>query len=130
MYGRASAVLIALVFCVAGLAAGQETTGTIAGRIVDTQGLGVPGAAVTVTGPQGARTVTTDSEGRFTVPFLTPGTYAVRVELQGFKVVEQKDVVVRLGQTADLSFKMEVGSLTETVEVTGASPVIDTQTTT
>src|SRR6266850_4818270 len=111
MYGRASAVLIALVFCVAGLAAGQETTGTIAGRIVDTQGLWVPGASVTVTGPQGARTVTTDSEGRFNAPFLVPGTYSVRAELQGFKAVEQKDIVVRLGQTAELPLKMDVGGL-------------------
>jgi len=97
---------------------------------VDSQGLAVPGATVTVTGPQGTRSVVTDSTGRFQVPFLNPGEYAVRGELQGFKAVEQKDVTVRLGQSTDLPLKMEVGGLTETVQVTGAAPNVDTQTTT
>jgi hypothetical protein len=130
MHARISALLLAFVMVFTGLAAAQETTGAISGRLLDSQGLAVPGATVTVTGPQGARTVVTDSTGRFAVPFLPPGTYAIRAELQGFKSVEQKDIVVRLGQTADLSLKMDVGGLTETVEVTGASPVVDTQTTT
>ena len=69
---------------------------------LDPQGLAVPGATVTVTGPQGARTAVTDGTGRFTVPFLSPGTYAIKAELQGFKSIEQKDIVVRLGQTVDL----------------------------
>src|SRR5712691_8334970 len=130
MHARISALLLAFVLALTGLAAAQETTGTISGRLLDAQGLAVPGATVTVTGPQGARTVVTDSTGRFVAPFLTPGAYSLRAELQGFKAVEQKDIVVRLGQTADFNLKMEVGGLTETVEVTGASPVIDTQTTT
>ena len=65
---------------------------------MDPQGLGVPGVTVTATGPQGAKTTVSDGDGRFTIPFLTPGTYAVRAELQGFKTVEQKDVTVSLGQ--------------------------------
>ena len=59
----------------------QETTGAIAGRIADAQGLAVPGVTVTVTGPQGAKTAVTDAEGRFSIPFLTPGAYVVRAEL-------------------------------------------------
>jgi hypothetical protein len=108
----------------------QETTGTIRGRIVDSQGLGVPGATVTVTGTQGSKTTTTDGEGRFNVPFLTPGLYSVRGELQGFKSVEQKDVAVSLGQAIEIPLKMEVGGVTETVQVLGSSPVVDTGTTT
>lgn len=130
MHARISALLLAFVLTLTGVAAAQGTTGTISGRIVDPQGLAVPGSTVTVTGPQGARTTVTDGGGRFTVPFLTPGTYAVRAELQGFKTIEQRDIVVRLEQTVDLPLTMQVGGLTETVEVTGASPVVDTQTTT
>jgi len=130
MHARVSALLLAFVLACTGLATAQGTTGTISGRIVDAQGLAVPGATVTVTGPQGTRTAVTDSEGRFNVPFLTPGTYTLRAELQGFKTFEQRGVVVRLEQTVDLPIRMEVGGLTETVEVTGASPVVDTQTTT
>src|ERR1700712_1583622 len=130
MHARISALVLAFVLAFTGLAAAQSTTGALTGRIVDTQGLAVPGATVTITGPQGTRSVVTDSTGRFQVPFLNPGDYAVRAELQGFKAVEQKDVTVRLGQSTDLPLKMEVGGLTETVQVTGAAPNVDTQTTT
>jgi len=108
----------------------QETTGTIKGRVVDAQGLGIPGANVTVTGPQGAKLAVTDTEGRFNVPFLTPGAYTVRGELQGFKAVELRNVTLSLGQTVDLPLKLEVGGLAETVQVTGTSPIVDTATTT
>jgi outer membrane receptor protein involved in Fe transport len=130
MHARISALVLAFVLALTGLAAAQSTTGTLTGRIVDSQGLAVPGTTVTITGPQGARSEVTDSAGRFSVPFLTPGIYAIRAELQGFKAVEQKDIVVRLGQTADLNLKMEIGGLTETVEVTSAAPLIDTTSTT
>jgi len=123
-------VLLALLLAVAGLARAQETNGAIQGRIVDQQGLSVPGATVTATGPQGTRTATTDSEGRFNLPFLTPGVYSVRAQLQGFKSIEQRNIDVRLAQTVDLPLKMEVGGVTETVQVTASSPVIDTSTTT
>ena len=130
MHARISALVLAFVLAFTGLAAAQGTTGTISGRIVDPQGLAVPGVTVTVTGAQGAKTGVTDGSGRFTVPFLIPGTYSMKAELQGFKGIEQKDIVVRLEQTVDLPLTMQVGGLTETVEVTGASPVVDTQTTT
>src|SRR3954447_11531314 len=123
-------VAIAALFALAAPAFAQETTGAIRGRIADAQGLPVPGASVTVTGPQGAKSATTDAEGRFAVPFLTPGLYTVRGELQGFKAVEQKSITVSLGQSVDLSLKMEVGGLTETVQVTGSSPLINTASTT
>jgi outer membrane receptor protein involved in Fe transport len=130
MSARISALLIALALALPAAARAQETTGSINGRVVDTQGLGVPGVTVTVTGPQGARSFVTDSEGNFRGPYLTPGAYSVRAELQGFKSIEQKNVNVSLGQTVDLNLKMEVGGLTETVEVTGGSPVVDTSRTT
>src|ERR1043165_1069688 len=131
MHARISALLLAFVLAATGLAYAQSTTGTISGRIVDPQGLAVPGVTVTVAGPQGSRTTVTDSNGRFSVPFLPPGGgYSIKAELQGFKTIEQKDITVRLEQTVDLPLTMQVGGLTETVEVTGASPVVDTQTTT
>jgi hypothetical protein len=108
----------------------QETTGTIRGRIVDAQGLAVPGVVVTVTGQQGVKSGASDSEGRFTIPFLTPGPYAVRAELQGFKTAEQKDIEVRVGQTVDIPLKLETGGVAETVEVQAASSVINTASTT
>jgi hypothetical protein len=128
MYARISAFLVAFAMAVAGVAAAQETTGTLQGRLLDAQGLAVPGATVTVTGPQGARSIVTDADGRFSAPFLTPGVYMVRAELSGFRPVEQRNITVALGGTVDLPLQMQVGALTETVEVTGSAPVVDTTT--
>jgi len=127
-------VCAAAVTCLVGLfvssAAAQQTTGTISGRIADAQGLAVPGVTVTATGPQGAKNTVTDTEGRFTIPFLTPGTYTVRAELQGFKPIDRPDVQVRLGQNVELPLTMQVGAVTETIQVTAAPPTIDTTSTT
>ena len=130
MKTRILALAAAFVLAATGFGWAQETTGNITGRVVDSQGLALPGVTVTVAGPQGSRSVTTDGEGRFNLPFLTPGAYSVRGELEGFKAVEQKSVMVRLGQTVDLELALEVGGLAETVEVTGGSPTIDTSSTT
>jgi hypothetical protein len=122
-------IMLAIVLCAGALAA-QETTGRLEGRISDTQGLPVPGAAVTATGPQGVRSTVTDGDGRFTFPFLTPGVYVLRAELQGFKAFERKAITVSLGQTVDVPVKMEVGTVAETVNVTAAPPIVDTTSTT
>jgi outer membrane receptor protein involved in Fe transport len=122
-------VLVALITC-ATTALGQEITGTVRGRVVDPQGLPVPGVLVTATGEQGMKTATSDAEGRFTIPFLTPGPYTVRAELAGFKSAEQKDLVVSVGQMVDVPLKMEVGGVAETIEVQAASSVINTASTT
>ena len=125
------AVLAAFALIVAGPVAAQETTtGSIEGRVVDAQGLAVPGATVTVTSGQGSRTFMTDAEGRYFAPFLTPGIYTVRVELSGFNPAEQRNVNVRLGQRVELPITMNVGGVAETVEVTATPPTIDTTTTT
>src|SRR5688500_9659894 len=132
MRNRLSAMLMALVFALvgAGAASAQETTGTLSGKLTDNQGLSVPGAMVTVTGPQGAKTFTTDTDGRFNAPFLTPGTYSVRAELTGFKAVDITGVSVSLGQTTDVGIKMEVGGLTETISVVSSQVVMDASSTT
>ena len=127
---RLCVVVAWIVASVAAGAAAQDTTGTIAGRIADAQGLAVPGVTVTATGSQGAKSTITDAEGRFTIPFLTPGPYAVHGELQGFKSVDRSDVQVRLGQAVEIPLTMEVGALTETIQVVSTTPTIDTTSTT
>ncbi len=97
-----SAAVVLFVLFACGIAFAQETTGAMSGRVIDAQGLPVPGATVNVTGSQGVKNLVTDTDGRFAVPFLTPGQYDVRVELQGFKTVERKSVAVGLGQTVSL----------------------------
>lgn len=132
MYARVSAILMAVSLAFAGLAAAQETTsGSIAGQVVDAQGAAVPGATVTITSDQGARTFVTDGEGRFFAPFLTPAIYSVRVELSGFAPIEQKNIQVRLGQRVTLTqLALKIGGVAEQVEVTATSPIVDTSSTT
>jgi len=109
------------------IAAAQETTtGSIAGRVVDAQHLAVPGATVTVVSPQGPKSFTTDQDGRFYAAFLTPGTYDVKVEMQGFRTVERKGLEVRLGQRIELPLTLDVGAVSDSVVVTEQTPVVDT----
>ena len=130
MHVRVAPLLIGLFVLLGSAAAAQDTTGSLQGQVVDPQKLAVPGATVTVTGPQGARTFVTDGEGRWVAPFLTPGRYTVRVELQGFKAAEQLNVQVSLGQRREVNVQLEAGGLTETVQVTGGAPVLDVRSTT
>jgi hypothetical protein len=130
MYGRLITLLIALLLISTSVGMAQETTGTITGRVVDAQGLAIPGSTVTLTGPQGARTFVSDTDGNFTAPFLTPGVYTVRADLQGFKRAEARNVNVVLGQTTNVNLQLIVGAITETVDVTGTSSVVDTSSTT
>ena len=118
------------VLFTSGVALAQQTTGAMSGRVTDAQALPVPGATVTLTGSQGVKTAVTDADGRFALPFLTPGQYDIRIELQGFKTVERKGLQVALGQTVNLPISMAVGNLTETVQVTASAPTIDMTTTT
>jgi hypothetical protein len=108
----------------------QETTGRIEGRIVDAQTLPVPGVTVTATGPQGEKRVVTDTDGRFTLPLLTPGAYQIRAEIQNFKIIQKNDVNVSLGQTVDIGLQLEVGEISETVVVTGETSTLDARKTT
>src|SRR5262245_6958172 len=128
---RQCVLALACVLLAAGLARAQETTtGSIAGKIVDAQGLAVHGATITVTTPQGPRTFVSDTNGEFFAPYLTPGLYAVKVELSGFRTLDRQNVQVRLGQRVELTLPMQVGQLTESVNVSAAAPVVDTSSTT
>jgi hypothetical protein len=123
--------IVAFISCLVGdRAAAQETTGTISGRIVDAQGLVLPGVAVTATGAQGVKTTGTDADGRFTLAFLTPGTYVIHVELQGFTPINWPDVQVRLGHTVEMPLTMQIGGLEETIQVVSTTPTLDTTNTT
>lgn len=80
------------------LRADGTQTGIIAGEVVDSTGVGLPGVEVTVTGPQGERTALTDVQGRFRFPTLELGTYQVTAELLGLEA-SATDVQVFLAKT-------------------------------
>jgi hypothetical protein len=101
------------------------------GVVTDSGGAVVPGATVVVTSSATSTKTetTTNSNGVFTVPALSVGVYTVTVSLEGFKTAEVTDVRLQLGQPTNVKATLEVGTLTETVTVTGASAeLINTQT--
>ncbi len=109
-------------------AVAQQTTGSIAGVILDVQGAAVPGATVTATSTDTGltRTVTTNAAGLYQLAALPVGVYALVVELQGFTRVEIDRAVVRLSETNDLDITLRVAGVAESVTVTGDAPLVST----
>src|SRR5687768_13441252 len=106
------------VLCCLSLAAtsaAQSLTGEITGRVLDSSGLGVPGASVTATNTSTglARSTTTSGEGDYTITLLPPGIYTVSAELAGFKKAVASDITISVGMRRSLPFELEVGALTE-----------------
>ena len=104
-----------------------ETTSAIVGQVADATGAVVPDATVTITNQETGlkRTSKTDSGGRFNFPQLKPGTYAVRVEAEGFEPQQADNVFSGLGQKQTVNFTMSVAQSKETVEVGGEAPIIN-----
>src|SRR6516164_1502661 len=119
------AAILVLLACAAAFA--QQTTGGVTGRVVDQQGAAVPGATVTAKNPSTGftRTETSDAEGLYRLNALPVGIYEVTAELAGFTTVSKKDIEVNVGQTQSVDFALRVASVAETVNVTGASPLIE-----
>jgi hypothetical protein len=112
----------------AGLAWGQESRGSITGKVTDPQGAVIPGAAVVVTNIEtniNNRTVA-NGIGYFEVNLLNPGQYTIGVEAPGFKKFVRTGVELQVGSRMALEFQLSVGQLAETVEVTGAAPLLET----
>ena len=108
---------------------GQVQTGEIFGRVTDGTGAILPGVTVTVSGPALLRpqSVVTASTGSYRMPRLPIGRYDVTFELTGFKRLVREGVELQAGFNAEISPKMELSKLEETVTVSGESPVVDTQ---
>lgn len=107
---------------------GQETTGSINGTVTDASGAVLPGAQVTATNPATGltRTTTTGSAGDYNLPFLTPGTYSLKVQANNFATVQQNDISLQVGRTVTINQQLKPGGANEVVEVTSAAPMIET----
>jgi hypothetical protein len=111
-------------------AAGAQQASGIAGVVRDTSGAVLPGVTVEAASPaliEKVRSVVSDGEGRYNIVNLLPGTYLVTFSLGGFSTLKREGIVLTSGFTANVNADLQVGSLEETVTVTGATPLVDTQ---
>jgi Carboxypeptidase regulatory-like domain len=121
-------VLCSLALLLGAPIAQAQTTGSITGLVTDASGAVLPGVTITLTGERligGAQTQVSDASGTYRFDRLAPGSYNVKFELQGFRTVERPDVRISAAFVASINGKMEVGSLSETITVTGESPTVD-----
>jgi opacity protein-like surface antigen len=112
-----------------GAAFAQSTDAVIVGIVSDGSGAAAVGAAVTaVNDATGvAREGLTNETGAYRIGPLVPGTYTLTTKLNGFKTKVQKEVGLQTGAVLKIDFALEVGSISESIEVTGAAPMLQTQ---
>src|SRR5262245_53950498 len=125
---RVAALLCAVTLISAANAAAQTvTTGSLSGLVTDQQGGVLPGVTVqavhTATGT--SYDAVTSGDGRFSILNVRVGNYTVKISINGFKPVEQKDVIVGLGEDRAVDAKLQLATLSENVTVTAENPPID-----
>lgn len=125
-------IVLGLFFMLSATSAafGQTFTGSITGVVTDPQGAVLPKANIvaTNTATGEVRKSEADSEGRYRFSQLLPASYTVKVSLAGFKEYLHSGVVVGTNETLEVNVQLELGQSSETIEVSGAPPLLDTQT--
>src|SRR5690349_8793032 len=129
-YARVLAGIASLVLIFAVPSGAQVASGSIVGSVRDASGAVVIGATVTVRNTETgiAHVVKSNTEGQYVVTLLQPGTYSVTVERQGFKKAVQPAFKLDVNQTSRVDITLAVGSVSESVEVTAAEPLVESQT--
>jgi hypothetical protein len=127
---RARQFALALFLSVAAVATSatvnaQLASGTITGTVTDQQGGVLPGVTVTLRGGDATPMFVTEADGKYRFLNLAPGIYTVTAALQGFTTLVRDNVTLDVGKNVDLPMQLRVASVSETITVTGASPIID-----
>ena len=108
-----------------------QGTSEITGTVTDPTKAIIAGATISIVNPETnlQRTVTSNASGLFNAPALPPGKYNIKVEAKGFSSQARNNLELQVGQIANLEISLQVGNVSEVVEVTGGAPVLDTETT-
>ncbi len=117
-----------LVLALAGWGLAQRTTATFAGVVADPSNAVLPGAEVELTneGTSAATQKVTSETGEFVFDFVPPGTYTLKIALPGFRTYESRGIPLGAGQNARRTYTLEVGSVNDSVTVTGEAPLVNT----
>ena len=121
-------VIFSLLMWMPQVATGQAVNGTVLGTVTDTTSAAVPNAKVVIkeTSTSLTHESMTNGSGNYTFPDLPPGAYTVTVESAGFKKATQQNVQVLSNSSIRVDMSMQPGDVTETVTVTTAPPVLQT----
>jgi Carboxypeptidase regulatory-like domain/TonB-dependent Receptor Plug Domain len=125
-------LLLGLILASFSAANAQERFGGLTGKVTDPSDAPVPGVTVTATNKSSGivHTTVSGTDGVYRILDLEPGRYSVVAELSGFQKAEDQNVLILLGRNIEFSPKLQVGAVTEVVNVTGATPQIDPKSTT
>jgi hypothetical protein len=123
-------LLLTSLFLLSSFGWAQEVTGSIVGTVLDPNGAAVTGATITARDLDHGTilTTTTNDEGAFNISGVPAGRYEVQASAKGFQGAVNRNLTITLNQTARLNFQLRVGQTVETVEVTGAAPLLQTDT--
>src|SRR6267143_2246119 len=124
-----SLVLVMSTFIITASGFAQTSLATLRGKAIDQQGGVLPGATVTVRHVETntTRTSVTEATGQYFLPSLPAGTYELTVELSGFATATRANVILRVGQEAEIDVVLGVGTIQENVTVAGQAALVETQ---
>ena len=119
-------VSLIVLTCLTTAAVAQVTTGTILGNVRDASGASIVGATITIeeVTKNTVQTYRTDENGAYYAPFLVSGTYQITVENAGFRSQASQAFALQVDQRARLDFTLQIGEVTESIEVTAAAPLV------
>src|ERR1700739_2712270 len=120
--------LFIAVLVLAGVSLLGQTLGDITGQVADPSGAGVPNSVVTLSNPStnAVRQASTNEQGLYSFPSVPPGTYTLKVEHPGFKTVTS-NVEVQVQQSVRLDITLQVGDVSQTVEVSAAASLLQAE---
>ena len=122
------ALLLLTAHCSLLTVAAQSATATLSGTVEDQNGAVIPGVSITLTNTANGqqREATTGDNGSYTIPLLSPGTYVLRAERQGFAPIETRNIVLNVGDQKALQIELKAGDVNAEVQVLSEAPLIST----
>jgi hypothetical protein len=126
---RTAALFAAVTITTAGHLWGQVSTGEITGTVKDPSGAALANAKITLvnTATGVARDIVSNQEGVYDLPAIPPGIYSLRVSVPGFRTEQREGIEIQVGRVAGIDISMQIGSISDTVEVRGGAPVLETE---
>ncbi|HEX9944326.1 MAG TPA: TonB-dependent receptor [Thermoanaerobaculia bacterium] len=124
LWGRIVAVAVLLLLAVGGTAFAQLQTGNLYGTVTDEQGAPLPGVTVTLSGGGAPQVQVTNAQGQFRFLGLSPGSYDLKAELEGFSTIDYPNIVINIGRNTQIEVKLSA-AVEDVITVTAESPLLD-----